>query len=571
MQAILHMPSLPVLVMLFPLAWTTDKIVLFASDSKAGPTRGRVLCETGVVVVASIIILLEEYRLTVPGIIFGVTGILSCGISTALLSVAFRHIELNNKAPSVLVSAHHVFVILTAVFGLIITGFSSYAFEDITHSSPILSHTSALLLINLGSTAAAILSRSSLLAFSPTLFVRTPSESNDSISLVSHIVASSASSTLIFGFSMLSNPVSYVSTVQRIAYYTVVIALLALSGKSTNTSSHYYSLRDSERMIPSETFRANSPAEVSRYASKTAVLRNIFLGLSLPIIWLLISAVIKSNNAIPADSPPQLDRTYVAESRFDMVVSMYDEDPASVKTMLASIKSTTFLKMIHPRVIIYTKKPLSDLTVLRNSTSADIFQQLENLGREGGTYLHHIVTNWDNLARQTMFIQARAHNMRELIPRIDNYLVENTGMLNLGFAGVLCNCQDCSDRWVWEDQWEMVPSLYKRLHHNETCEEPVLLSYKGQFVASASRIRGIPLRIYEELLSAITSTTGWSHSESIIGNSLDRPDAPYFGYTVERLWNLLLQCSNLRVATLCPSLLSQRRRFGRTDDCQCLD
>ncbi|TEY78718.1 hypothetical protein BOTCAL_0046g00400 [Botryotinia calthae] len=235
---------------------------------------------------------------------------------------------------------------------------------------------------------------------------------------------------------------------------------------------------------------------------------------------------------------------------------MYDEDPVSVKTMLASIKSTTFLKTIHPSVIIYTKKSLSDVTALRNSTGVDIVQQLENLGREGGTYVHHIVTNWDSLAQQTMFIQAHAHNMRELIPRIDNYLVENTGMLNLGFAGVLCNCQDCSDRWGWKDQWEMVPSLYKRLHHNETCEEPVLLSYKGHFVASANRIKGIPLGIYEELLGAITSTTGWSHNESIIGNNFDRPNAPYFEYTIERLWNLLLQCSNLRIATMCPSLLS---------------
>ena len=533
-------------------------------------SRGNILRGAGVVIFTSIIILWEEYRLIVPGIIFGVTGMISCGISKALLSLACRHIKLN-KASSALVSAHHGFVILTAVFGLIITGLSSYTFEHIAHSSPVMSYTSALIFINLGSMAAAILSGSSLLMFSPTLFVQMSSESNYIISHIPNFVASSASSTLIFLLSMLSNPVSYVSPVQYIAYYTALIALLTLSGKSTNTSSQYHSLGESERMIHSGTFRPNSPAEVSQYTTKTTFIKNVSLGLLLPIIWLLTSTVRTSNNTTPADIPAHLDRTYVAESSFDIVVSMYEEDPVSVKTMLASIKSTTFLKTIHPRIIIYTKKPLSDLTALRNYTSVDIVQQLENLGREGGTYLHHIVTNWDSLAQKTMFIQAHAHNMRELIPRVDNYLVENTGMLNLGFAGVLCDCQDCSDRWGWKDQWEMVPSLYKRLHHNETCEEPVLLSYKGQFVASANRIRGIPLGIYEELLGAITSKTGWSHNESIIGNNLDRPDAPYFGYTVERLWNLLLQCSNLRIATMCPSLLSQRRRFGRIDDCQCLD
>lgn len=227
-------------------------------------------------------------------------------------------------------SAHHGFVILTAVFGLVITGFSSYAFEDTARSTPILSYTSALLFINLCSTAAAILSGSSLLACSPTLFVRTPPEYNDNISLISNIVASSASSTLIFWLSMLSNPISYVSPVQRIAYYTIVIALLALSGKSTNTSSHYRSLGESERMIPGATFRENPPAEVSQFTSKTAVVRNISLGLTLPIIWLLVSAIMTSKNAIPADNPAQLDKNYVAESRFDIGVSMYDEDPVSV-------------------------------------------------------------------------------------------------------------------------------------------------------------------------------------------------------------------------------------------------
>jgi hypothetical protein len=97
------------------------------------------------------------------------------------------------------------------------------------------------------------------------------------------------------------------------------------------------------------------------------------------------------------------------------------------------------------------------------------------------------------------------------------------------------------------------------------------LSYKGQFVASASRIRGVPLDIYDGLHDAITSTSGWSHDPLIIGERMDEPDAPYFGYSLERIWNLLMQCSNTRIATMCPSLLGQWRRFGRVEDCQCLD
>lgn len=240
-----------------------------------------------------------------------------------------------------------------------------------------------------------------------------------------------------------------------------------------------------------------------------------------------------------------------------------------MKRLLSSVKATTLLNTLRPRVILYTKNPVSGLDKLKLTTGANIVERLENYGREGGTYLHHIVKNWDQLANQTIFIQAHAHNMRELIPRINNFLVSNTGMLSLGFTGVLCYSEACKDRWGWEDEWGMIPKLGRET--NTTFAEPVLLSYKGQFVASSNRIRGIPLSIYQELLEAITSTSGWSHDPSIVGDNIDRPDAPYFGYTVERLWNILMQCSNLRIASLCPSLLSQWRRGGSIEDCQCLD
>lgn len=541
------------------------------SGSVMGPARVKTLCEAGIVVISSSIIFFDEYRLTVPGIIFAVVGIISTGVSKAWLYLACEHTELNG-APQLLLSAYHGYIVLTAIFGLVITGFSSYALETISHPSPLLSYTSGLLLINVGSTAAAILSGTSLLAFSPTVFVRTFLQPSDHTPLVSSVVTSSASSILVFWLSMLSNPVSYVSSIQRIAYYIEVVTLFALAGQSTGGSTHHYtdSLGENE-ILHGGALRTASNTDVSRSTKKMTLWKNILSSSILPMIWLLVSAVIANINSIPPDRPAQLDRAYVPESRFDIVVSMYDEDPVSVKGMLASIKSTALLKKIQPRVIIYTKKPFSDLSALKTITDADVVDQLENSGREGGTYLHHIITNWGSLAKQTMFIQAHAHNMRELIPRIDNYLVEDTGMLSLGFSGVICNGQDCSDRWGWKDEWEMVPSLYKKLHHNNTCTEPVLLSYKGQFVASANRIRGIPPSIYEELLDAMTSTTGWSHNSSIIGQNFDRPDAPYFGYTVERIWNLLMQCSNLRIATMCPSLLSEWRRFGRIDDCQCLD
>jgi hypothetical protein len=287
-----------------------------------------------------------------------------------------------------------------------------------------------------------------------------------------------------------------------------------------------------------------------------------------------------SIDSIEKGPPPSLDGSYKPESRFDIVVSMYEEDPGSVKKMLDAIKATTTIQSLKPRVIIYTKKSDQNLNHLKLSTGADIVERLENLGREGGTYLWHILNKWDELAKQTMFIQAHAHNMRELIPRIESYLVPETGMLSLGFTGVTCACDRCGDRFGWEDKWDVVPTLYERIY-SQPCSSstpPILLSYKGQFVASAQRIRGIERKNYGGLLRTITSVDGRSHNQTVIGpgkggvTGTDSPSNPHFGFTVERVWSLLMQCATNPVVTnKCPSLLSGMGVGESVADCQCLD
>lgn len=146
-------------------------------------------------------------------------------------------------------------------------------------------------------------------------------------------------------------------------------------------------------------------------------------------------------------------------------------------------------------------------------------------------------------------------------------------MLSLGFVGVLCNCESCGDRWDWNDSFHIIPSLYQKVY-GQKCEPdtPLLLTYKGQFVASGRRIRGVKKEVYEELLDAITSKEGWSHDKNVIGDRENTPDNPFFGFTVERIWGLLMQCAtDGSVAAKCPSLLSGMGRGGDVRDCQCLD
>jgi len=280
-----------------------------------------------------------------------------------------------------------------------------------------------------------------------------------------------------------------------------------------------------------------------------------------------------SFNSISPSIHVNVDGGYTPASRFDIVISMHKESPSSVKQMLESIQKIRFLSMISPNVTIYTKNSSSDLESLKLETGAATVERLDNLGRKGATYLHHIVNKWDSLAEQTIFIQAHAHNMRELIPRIDSYLVPETGMLSLGFTGVTCDCETCGDRWGWTDTFSLTPALYTKIY-KKPCDSktPILLSYNGQFVASARRIRGVDRNIYKVLLDAITSQTGWIHDPNLIGDVTSTPDNPFFGFTLERIWGLLLQCgTDGVVAAKCHSLLSGMSYGGAVADCQCLD
>ncbi|KAL1303175.1 hypothetical protein AAFC00_006601 [Neodothiora populina] len=293
----------------------------------------------------------------------------------------------------------------------------------------------------------------------------------------------------------------------------------------------------------------------------------------------------------------QLDNAYEPPAEFDVVVSMYGESPTLITNMMSALSRSSFIRERDSRrLFIYTKDTAADLDKIKTFTGATAVTLLPNKGREGETYLHHITTQWDNLARHTLFTQAEVHNPRETYTRIRDYFVSDTGMLSLGFSGHVCeDCESCTDRWGWsDDSSRVVPDLYSRVYANESCaasKTPILLSYKGQFIASAQRIRGIDRDIYADLHTALVDEDSWAHDVDYLHGRKDDMNAPVLGYTLERMWGLLLQCSgDMRIAAKCPSLLSGlsgwrkktttsfwSMRWGSDEgdqglrDCQCLD
>ncbi|KAI9659898.1 MAG: hypothetical protein M1821_001250 [Bathelium mastoideum] len=264
-----------------------------------------------------------------------------------------------------------------------------------------------------------------------------------------------------------------------------------------------------------------------------------------------------------------LDNDFRAPSEFDIVISMYRESTASVSSVISQISQLDAVSGKSSRVIIYTKDEQADKLQLQQALGAFDVIQAPNVGRESETYLRHIVSKWDALAEHTLFIQADIHNPREFYPRIRDYFRSNTGMLSLGFSGNTCDCSYCGDRWGWSDQSGVLLDVYERA--NRMSCGPMLLSYKGQFLASAKRIRGVKKEVYEELQQAFVDPKSWAHQQTYLQGRPDSMNAPYFGYTMERLWSTLLQCSDMDIAWRCPTLLSGTRRGGDAGDCQCFD
>ncbi|KAF2267627.1 hypothetical protein CC78DRAFT_456856 [Lojkania enalia] len=248
---------------------------------------------------------------------------------------------------------------------------------------------------------------------------------------------------------------------------------------------------------------------------------------------------------------------------------MYKEPVTNVANLISNLRQ--MVNLGSARFRIYIKDVDANPADIRLRTGAEIIEKLPNVGREGETYLYHILNNYESLARHTVFLQADVHNPREFYPRIRDYFdPTRTGMLSLGFSGNACDCQNCSDRFNWTDTSHTFPSIHGRIYNSTPCTD-ILLSYKGQFVVSAKRIRGINKEIYHDLREAFFNQSNRAHKQEFWQGEEDSMSNPVFGHTIERIWNLLFQCGGMDVTWKCPTLLSGWRIGGTIADCQCFD
>lgn len=590
LQAILHFQNLPTLVMLTVRSSFSPERVVLTRQTTSYCIEGAILAaaghcsrvEIGRIIIATLCcggILLGEYRLLPKVLLTAIPATVFAGFGKAFWSIAAQSSVGTNM------SARQT-DILIAIAGAALTGICLYRREiddeTVTRLVAALKlRYLPVLAINLVTTAAAVrIGRYALVPMDSGRnnhdYGERPGPAVDMIGLLTV-----TGITGLVSASKLRR--SYTSWPQYI-FFALVIMIWSgrrLSVRYGDNWSLIYKAVPNDVALQSVDSDSTAVSDLSEdsddthvpepESSKSLFSRIILVGVVLPAIWLafLVLNFSQQNHQSTTQAQPILDLNYIPKTEVELVISMYKEPIEEVSNLISTLKQMP--NMPDPRVHIYIKDIDANLEEIKEGTGADEVTPLPNIGREAETYLKHILGNWNTLAARTVFLQADVHNPHEFYRRLHDYFVpERTGMLSLGWSGQVCNCDNCGDHFNMWDTPHLFPEISNRINNATKCDK-VLLSYKGQFVASAKRIRGVDKSVYRDLHDAFVNRDSWAHQEEYLQGRPDSMDAPVFGYLMERIWNLLFQCNNMDVAWKCPTLLSGNRIGGSVEDCQCLD
>ena len=293
----------------------------------------------------------------------------------------------------------------------------------------------------------------------------------------------------------------------------------------------------------------------------------------------------------------------------DIVIAHSLGDPIESISSLVSSFTAGSMRGLNPKVTLYTKDSTlinKNHTLIKGSFDGNFnIQTLRNVGGPAATFLYHMLFSWEFLPVHTLFLStsssttsAHASLLRQ---RLNNYYISpgfpipdahpKTGFLNLG-KHETCQCRNCYDSHGWEDTFHLIPSMFGAARVGNPQCDSVLLTYDNHFIASAARLRGVKRDVWEMLYDALMNEdlkNAWAHNKEKLPKMRkgeagkgrwaeggvywenDGVQRPYLGFTIERLWGVLLQCSEVRVAWRCPNLERGWRRGGGIGDCGCID
>ena len=116
------------------------------------------------------------------------------------------------------------------------------------------------------------------------------------------------------------------------------------------------------------------------------------------------------------------DNEIISNKSFEVVIVRYKEDLSWVKK-----------EFLTEKVTIYNKGP-DDLGNLPSNCEV---RKMDNIGFTGGTYLYHIVNNYDNLADRTLFVQGLPYDQEVILPLVRHQLDIESNCKN-----IIAKCQN---------------------------------------------------------------------------------------------------------------------------------
>ncbi|POY76391.1 hypothetical protein BMF94_0589 [Rhodotorula taiwanensis] len=354
----------------------------------------------------------------------------------------------------------------------------------------------------------------------------------------------------------------------------------------------------STSLSPSGTSERRPTRRITRSTILAAVPFGVMLLLSIPPLADLPSRPAKRPSRPAARSSAQ--RQYVDGARatvgraptLDIVFALYNETLTSFDKHVRHVKEQDALQGFRMRTTVYHKGShlLHTPTVeqlLRLDGVDEVFT-LPNLGREGGTYLHHILRMLEPsaspegrvdqgskplpLADLTLFLQDHLDWSWVTDVRFD-FVDARTGFLSL--APYVQS--DCGFDLRTREDFPRVRDIFNMFQEDLCPPTHQLTSWAAQMVVSRERIMANPPSKYRRLLDLLEApnehwvyaegadSSMWIKSLPVQWRGNMSSTNPFLGHALERSWPLIFNCTDPSLAQRCGD-----NTFDK-DGCQCYD
>ncbi|BGP15520.1 hypothetical protein JCM10213_006580 [Rhodosporidiobolus nylandii] len=278
----------------------------------------------------------------------------------------------------------------------------------------------------------------------------------------------------------------------------------------------------------------------------------------------------------------------------DLVIAHFDRPLPATAAHIRQIRSYPLLcaSGSQTRVMFYHKGDLSENEVWTGLGGAlqrekgDSVVLLPNVGREGGTYLRHLLSRYDasipgsnapatlprdkplpGLADTTLLLQPHLAWDFLALPRLNRALVRETGFLSLGpYLSTLCG-EDSRGTGAYSGVklvWKAIYGEHADCRDGDE-ENRRASTWSGQLAVGRETVLSRSREAYERIRERVEAPDDdpihreWSPAGPSTSSN------PAFGHSLERSWPLIFGCDNSRLEQQCADDAQQ------TDKCQCFE